>query len=157
MSNQSVIKYNPSFKKTDLVKTKLKTVNLKGEELCATFNSGGIKTLPYVIKDFQMTMDALVNNRTSFEALKRYFKKILGHGPAEKFKKMVIGSYFTITILQNVVIETSFEKTMKAFIKLYYTNTNQKRDVIEYLKMDKYMKPKDKSVSDHQDKMKELM
>ena len=76
MSNQSVIKYHPSFKKTDLVRTKLKTVTPKAEELCVTFNTGGIETMLYIIEDFYITMDALAINRTDFEALKRYFKKI---------------------------------------------------------------------------------
>ena len=52
MSTQSVIKYNLSFKKSDLVKANLKTVNLKVEELCSIFDNGGIGTLPYVIEDF---------------------------------------------------------------------------------------------------------
>ena len=85
MSNQSVIKYHPLFKKTDLVRTKLKTVTPRVEELCVTFNTGGIKTMLYVTKDFHIAMDAMAVNKTDFEALKRYFKKILGHGPAEKF------------------------------------------------------------------------
>ena len=37
MINQSVIKYNPCFKKVDLIKVKLKTVNPKGEDLYITF------------------------------------------------------------------------------------------------------------------------
>ena len=46
-TNHSVIKYIPSFKKVDLVKEKLKTVNLKAEELCVMFDTGGIETLVY--------------------------------------------------------------------------------------------------------------
>ena len=52
MSNQSVIKYKSSFKKTDLVRTNLKTVTPKGEEFCVTFDTGGIEILLYVIEDF---------------------------------------------------------------------------------------------------------
>ena len=62
MSNQSVIKYHPSFKKADMVKVKLKTINPKGEELCAVFNTGGIETLLYVIEDFQIATEALSFN-----------------------------------------------------------------------------------------------
>ena len=153
MSNQSVIKYHPSFKKTDLVRTKLKTVTLKVEELCVTFDTGEIKTMLYVIEDFHIAMDTLAVNRTDFESLKQYFKKTLGHGPAKKFKKMVVRTYFTDTTLQQVVIESWFEKAMKAFIKLYYTSTDPKGDLIEYLKTDKRMKPKEKSVINHQDRM----
>ena len=49
MNNPSVIKYHPSFKKSDLVKVKLKIVTPKGKELCAVFNIGVIETLLYVI------------------------------------------------------------------------------------------------------------
>ena len=42
MSNQSVIKYNPLFKKTDSVKVKLKTITSTAEKLCALFDIGGI-------------------------------------------------------------------------------------------------------------------
>ena len=43
------------------------------------------------------------------------------------------------------------------FIKLYCTSTDLKGDVIENLKSNKCKKPKDKSVSDHQDWMEEIM
>ena len=57
MSNQSIIKYNPSVKKGDLVKVKLKRINPKGEKLCAVFDIRGIQLLLYVIEDFQIAVD----------------------------------------------------------------------------------------------------
>ena len=82
MSNQSVIKYKSSFKKSELVQTKLKTTNPKEEEACVTFDTGGIEILLYVIEDFQLVMESL--NVTSNVKLDKFFKKILGHGPSEK-------------------------------------------------------------------------
>ena len=140
-----------------MVEKKLKTVTPKAEELCVTFDTGGIENQLYVITDFQSTMEALVINRTNFDVLKKYFKKILNHRPAEKFRKMVIGKYFTDTIVQNTLIETQFEKAMKAFIKLYCASTDPKGDLIEYLKTDNCGTPKNKSVSNYQESMKELM
>ena len=45
MSNQPVIKYNPLFKKANLVKVKLKAITPKAEELTAQFDIYRIKTL----------------------------------------------------------------------------------------------------------------
>ena len=59
MSNQSVIKYNPCFKKADFAKVKLQTITPKAEEQCAVFDIGGIESLLYVIKDFQIAVEAL--------------------------------------------------------------------------------------------------
>ena len=84
MSNQSVIKYKLSFRKSELVQTKLKTINPKEEEACVTFDTGGIEILLYVIEDFQLVMESL--NVTSNANLDKFFRKILGHGPSEKWK-----------------------------------------------------------------------
>ena len=92
MSNQSVIKYTPSFKKTELVKVELKTVdnnNSKLEEFCAVFENGGIEALLYVIEDFQIAFEALELDINNYETMKKFFKKVLGHGAAEKFRKLV--------------------------------------------------------------------
>ena len=55
------------------------------------------------------------------------------------------------------VTEYAFKKLLKAFIKSYCTSTDPKGDVIGYLKSDKAQKPLDRSVSDHQDRMEEIM
>ena len=55
------------------------------------------------------------------------------------------------------VTEFGFNKLKKDFIKMYYTSTNPKGDLIEYLKTDRCMKPHDKSVTNHQDRMEEIM
>ena len=83
MSNQSVIKYIPCFKKADLVRVKLKTVTPKQEELCVTFSEGGVETLLYVFEDFNITMESLKINQSNLNFWKKYFKKVLGHGPLE--------------------------------------------------------------------------
>ena len=141
MSNQSVIKYNPCFKKADLVKVKLKTVTPKAEEQCAVFDTGGIELLLYVFEDFDITMECLGIGRDNYNELKKYFKKVLGHGPAEKMRRLILGNYFVDTVLQNRITETTFEKLKKACIKLYCTSPDPKGDVIEYLKSEKYKKP----------------
>ena len=138
-------------------KKKLKTVNEKTEKLCVMFINGGIETLLYVIKNFHIATEAVSIDRINYEALKRYFKKVLGHGPAEKLRKLICNNYFKDTVLQQMVVITSFEKVLKAFINLYWTRTGPKGDVIEYLKTDKCMKPKDKNVCNHQDRIKEIM
>ena len=57
-ANQSVIKYTKGFKIEDLKQTKLKAVNPQGRgdgyEKCATFDTGGIEVLLYVIEDFSI-------------------------------------------------------------------------------------------------------
>ena len=57
MNNQSVIKYTPSFKKAELVKVKLKTIDPvtynKLEVFCVVFDKGGIEALLYVIENFR--------------------------------------------------------------------------------------------------------
>ena len=40
---------------------------------------------------------------------------------------------------------------------MYCTSMDPKGDLIEYLKTDKCMKPHDKSVTDHEDRMEEIM
>ena len=57
----------------------------------------------------------------------------------------------------NVVTESAFQKATKGFIAVYCTSQDQKGDLIEYLKLDNCMKPREKSVSDHQDRMEELI
>ena len=86
MSNQYVMKYIPPFKESDLVNIKLKRINLKVKELCVIFDDGGIETLLFVIEDFQIATEALLIDGTNYEALQKYFKKILGHGSAGKLK-----------------------------------------------------------------------
>ena len=157
MSNQSVIKYNPSFKKADLVKVKLKTIDPKAEELCVVFDQGDIEILMYIIEDFQIAIEALELDVNNYDAVKKYFKKVLGHGAVEKFRKLIQRQLYVNTVVENRVTEYAFEKLLKAFIKLYCTSTDPKGDVIEYLKSDKSTKPLDKSVSDHQDRMEEIM
>ena len=155
MSNQSVIEYTPTFKKADLVRTKLKTITPKAEELCVTFDTGGIENLLYVVEDFLIVMDALMV--TDHDETIKYFKKLLGHGPAEKFRKLLTKNFYMDTVIRRIVTETKFQKATKGFVALYCTSQDPKGDLIEYLKSDKCMKPREKSVSDHQDRMEELM
>ena len=51
----------------------------------------------------------------------------------------------------------AFEKLLKGFIKVYCTSTDPKGDVITYLKSEGCRKPKETSVSDHQDRMEEMI
>ena len=89
--NTSVIKYKPSFKLEEVKTTKMKTVNNLGRgdgyETCAKFEKGGIELLLYVSDDFNLTMEAL--KLTSSSDMAEFWKKILGHGPSEKGKKML--------------------------------------------------------------------
>ena len=55
------------------------------------------------------------------------------------------------------ITEHTFEKLLTAYIKLYCTSTDPKGDVITYLKSNNARKPKETSVSDHQDRMEEIM
>ena len=91
--------------------------------------------------------------------MKKYFKKVLvlGHGPAEKFRKLIQRNLYVNTVLENVITVYVFEKLLKAFIKLYCTSTGPKGDVIKHLKSDKCKEPKNKCVSDYQDRMEEIM
>ena len=90
MSNQSVIKYTLCFKKVDLVRVKLKTVTPKQEELCVTFNEGGVETLLYVFEDFDIAMEALGINKIKFDDWKKFFKKVLGYdGRVNAFREFV--------------------------------------------------------------------
>ena len=70
MNNQSVIKYTPSFKKAELIKVKLKTIdpvtNQKLEESCVVFDKGGIEALLYTIEDFRIAYDAIELDITSY-------------------------------------------------------------------------------------------
>ena len=121
MSIQFVIKYDPCFKKADLVKVKLKTITPKAEEQCAVFDNGGIELLLYVFEDFDITMECLGIGRDNYDELKKYFKKVLGHGPAEKLRKLIHRNLFINTVLQKLITVHAFEKLKKAFIKLYCT------------------------------------
>ena len=103
MSNQSVIKYTPSFKKAELVKVKLKTVdnnNSKLEEFCAVFEKSGIGALLYVIKDFQIAFEALELDINNYETMKKFFKKVLGHGAVEKFRQPVQRQLYVNTVVK---------------------------------------------------------
>ena len=158
MCNQSVIKYIPCFKKADLVRVKLKTVNPKQEELCVTFSKGGVETLLYVFEDFEIAMESLGIDKIQFDDWKKYFKKVLGHGPLEKWKKLSMRTNFYMNVaVNNILTSYGFDTLKKDFIKLYCTSTDPKGDLIEYLKTDKCMKPHDKSVSDHEDRTEEIM
>ena len=77
--------------------------------------------------------------------------------PAEKFRKMLERNFFPDTTMQNIVIVTQFEKTTRVFIALYCTIIDPKGYLIKHLKLNKCMKPRDKSISDHQNRMEELM
>ena len=136
---------------------KLKTGTPKGEELCAVFDGGEVELLLYVFEDFEIAMDNLEILKDNYTLRKKYFKKVLGHGPAEKITKVILGGFFVDTVVMNTVTVTAFEKLKRAFIKLYCTSTDPKGDLIKYLKTEKCKKPKDKSVSDHQDRVEEMM
>ena len=88
------------------------------EELCAVFDQGGIEKLLYVIKDFQIAIEALELDANNYNAVKNYFKKVLGHGAAEKFRKLIQRQLYVNTVVENWVTEYAFEKLLKAFIKL---------------------------------------
>ena len=70
---------------------------------------------------------------------------------------MIQRSFYVDIVVQAQIREYAFEKLKKVFIKLYCTSTDPKRDLVEYLKADKCKKPKDSSLSDHQDRMEEMM
>ena len=160
MSNQSVIKYTLSSKKSELVKVKLKTVdnnNSKLKEFCAVFDKSDIKALLYVIEDFQISFEALELDINNYETMRKFSKKVLGHGAIEKFRKLVQRQLYVNTVVENRVAQYAFEKLLKGFIKVYCTRTDLKGDVITYLKSDGCKKPKETSISDHRDRMEEIM
>ena len=170
-ANQSVIKYAEGFKKEDLIRYKLKAVNPQGRgdgfEKCASFDNGGIEVLLYVIEDFAIAVSSL--NITTTAQHIEFFKKILGHGPSEKFKRLKAKNpeRFNDLIMQvpndqgalvDVVNEGSgFQILITHFIKLYCTSMDSKGDLIEYLKSEECKKPMKASVATHQDRMEELM
>ena len=111
-----------------------------------------------MFEDFNIAMESLEIDKSDFSLWKKYFKKILGHGPLEKWKKLSLRTNFYMSIdVNGNVTEFGFDKLKKDFIKMYCTSTDPKGDLIEYLKTDKCMKPHDKSVTDHQDRMEEIM
>ena len=63
---------------------KLNTVTPKGEELCVTFCKGGVEALLYVFEDFKIAMKFLSIDKDNYNQWKKYFKKVLSHGPLEK-------------------------------------------------------------------------
>ena len=170
-ANQSVIKYEEGFKKEDLIRYKLKAINPQGRsdgfEKCASFDKGGIEVLLYVIEDFAMAVSSL-NIITTAEHIE-FFKKILGHGPSEKFKRLRLKNpdKYTDSVSQvtneaggvvDVVNEGSgFNTLTNDFIRMYCTSTDSKGDLIEYLKSEECKKPMKASVATHQDRMEELM
>ena len=111
-----------------------------------------------MFEDFDIAMESLGIDKVQFDLWKNYFRKVLGHGPLEKWKKLSMRTnfYMNISVGGNVT-EFGFNKLKKDFIKMYYTSTNPKGDLIEYLKTDRCMKPHDKSVTNHQDRMEEIM
>ena len=70
---------------------------------------------------------------------------------------MSVKTFYVNTVVDGNIREYALKKLKKDFIKLYCTSTDPKGEVIEYLKTNKYMKPKDKSATDHQDRMEEIM
>ena len=66
-------------------------------------------------------------------------------------------NFYTNVTANNVVTSYGFDAMLKDFIKLYCTSADPKGDVIEYLKSEKCQKPHDKSVTEHQDRMEEIM
>ena len=60
-------------------------------------------------------------------------------------------------VVEKAITKFTFKKLLKAFIKLHCTSTDQKGDVIKYLKLNKSKKLLDKSVSDYQDRMEKVM
>ena len=170
-ANQSVIKYEEGFKKEDLIRYKLKAINPQGRsdgfEKCASFDKGGIEVLLYVIEDFAMAVSSL-NIITTAQHIE-FFKKILGHGPSEKFKRLRLKNpdKYTDSVSQvtneaggvvDVVNEGSgFNTLTNDFIRMYCTSTDSKGDLIEYLKSEECKKPMKASVATHQDRMDELM
>ena len=60
-------------------------------------------------------------------------------------------------MVNNIIQSYGFDTLKRDFIKMYCTSTDPKGDLIECLKTDKCMKPGDKSVSDHEDRMEEMM
>ena len=172
---QSVIKYVEGFKKEDLTRTKLKSVNSQGRgdgvEMCASFDKGGIECLLYVLEDFAIAASSL-NITTTLQHIE-FFKKILGHGPSEKFKRLLAKNpiLYVDRIVQQqqqdqqgqmievnvTVVGSGFQALMKDFIKMYCTSTDSKGDLIEYLKSEDCRKPMKAEVATHQDRIEELM
>ena len=101
--NTSVIKYEASFKLEDIKLTTMKTLNNLGRgdgyKTCAESEKGGIELLLYVVEDFKLTIEAL--KLTSLQDLAEFWKKVLGHGPLEKWKKMLRGSEYKYDIKQH--------------------------------------------------------
>ena len=174
-ASQSVIKYAEGFKKEDLERTKLKTVNAQGRgdgvENCASFDKGGIEVLLYVIEDFLIAASSL--NITTSDQHIEFFKKILGHGSSEKFKRLRaknLGRYVDRVEVQQqqdangqvvnvdvTIIGSAFQILLEDFIRMYCTSTDSKGDLIEYLKSEECRKPMKATVATHQDRMEELM
>ena len=101
------------------------------------FNVRKIELLLYTIKDFQIVIKALKINVNNYNNMKKYFEKVLGHGLAKKLRKLIQRNLYVNTILENVITEFAFEKMLKAFIKLYYTSTDPRGNLIKYLRSDK--------------------
>ena len=59
--------------------------------------------------------------------------------------------------VNNVIQSFGFDALKRDFIKMYCTSTDPKGDLIEYIKTEKCMKPHEKSVSDHEDRMEKIM
>ena len=91
-----------------------------------------------MIEDFQYGTESL--NVGGNEDLFKFFKKILGHGPSEKSKRLSKNSFFVDTTVK-----------IYNFIESYCTSQDPKEDLIEYCKSNHYMEPQEKSVQDHQD------
>ena len=131
-----------------MIRYKLKAINPQGRsdgfEKCASFDKGGIEVLLYVIEDFAMAVSSL-NIITTAQHIE-FFKKILGHGPSEKFKRLRLKNpdKYTDSVSQvtneagavvDVVNEGSgFNTLTNDFIRMYCTSTDSKGDLIEYLK-----------------------
>ena len=118
--------------------------------------------LLYVIEDFAMAVSSL-NIITTAQHIE-FFKKILGHGPSEKFKRLRLKNpeKYTDSVVQQLneageVIGEVVNEVSGFNTRLYCTSTDSKGDLIEYLKSEECKKPMKASVATHQDRMEELM
>ena len=169
--NTSVIKYEVSFKLEDVKTTKMKTLNAAGRgdgyETCAEFERGGIELLLYVVEDFNLACDAL-NLFLTVELLE-FWKKVLGHGPAEKWKRMLRNNIYLddmVTVpaakpgdmdIQQTVQGSGFNKMIADFIKLYCDDSDPKANLVAYIGSEECRKPKKVPVADHQERIEELI
>ena len=80
-----------------------------------------------MIEDFMIAADSLNNTTTS-----RYFefwKKVLEHGPSEKFKRLKAnnGIWYGDTAVGQTVLILRFQTAIQNFVKLYCTSTDHSK------------------------------